>query len=512
MSLGSEIRALSDRPAVRCLALVVLFTGSMRLKPLSSAVLDPDIWWHLRDGDFIIAQHRVPRQGLFTQYSSHSWVDYSWGSEVIMARVYHWFGLMGLVALRSVLELTIAATVFLLLSRGLGSFWRAWPSTAVGMWAMNHSLGMQPMLFSIVAFSFELALLFEALRRNDIRPLVFLPLIFLAWANLHIQFVYGLFVLVLLAAIRTTQARLPESWSGLLQPRKNPPLSQVLAITGLSALATLIGPYSWQLYRVIFNYLRSSALYGIIIELQALNFRAPGHFVFVLVLATAFFVLGWRRSRDPFQLALLTICGLVGFRMTRDTWFSCLPALAIIADRERRGFRESRERPFPGFAFVAVTGVACALMFALVAWDSRLDNRSLERLVAASFPVNACSFVRAHSLPGPIYNDMNWGGFLIWALPEEPVAIDNRPDLYGDAVLSRFYSVQQGWTDWRNDPDLNAAEVVMLNNRTPLAHLLADAEGFHLVYQDPLAAVFTRNQVAGHLSGDGEHRLQKPAH
>ena len=508
MSLGSEIRALSVRPVLRCLALVILFTASTRLDPLSSAVSDPDIWWHLRDGAAIVAQHAVPRQGWFTQYAMHSWVDYSWGSEAIMLMFYRWFGLMGLVTLRSLLEVTITATLFLILRRGSGSFWRAWLLAAAGMWAIHHCLGMQPMLLSIVMFTFEMGLVFEGLRRNTIGPFVLLPMLFLVWANLHIQFVYGLFVLVLLAAIRVVRALLPNHWTSRLPPQEDLPLSQLLAITGLSILATLASPYSWRLYRVIFNYLRSSALYRIIIELQALNFRVPEHFVLVLIVAAAFFVLGWRRSRDPFKLGLLVACTLVGFRMTRDSWFVCIPALLLLADRGRVGDPEPRKSPLPAFPFVAATAVATAFTFMLVAWDSRTNNASLERAVAVHFPANACAFLRTHYPPGPIYDDMNWGGFLIWALPEEPVAIDNRPDLYGDEVLSRFYAVQQGWSDWRSDPDLNAARVVLLNRRTPLAMLLAQDERFHLVYADTLAVVFTRN--AANASGNYGLPLQKP--
>jgi hypothetical protein len=31
------------------------------------------------------------------------------------------------------------------------------------------------------------------------------------------------------------------------------------------------------------------------------------------------------------------------------------------------------------------------------------------------------------------------GGFIIWSLPDYPVAIDGRTDLYGDAAMSRFF-------------------------------------------------------------------------
>jgi hypothetical protein len=508
MTLGSEMRALSERPILRCLALVILFTASTRLEPLASAVLDFDIWWHLRDGNSIVAQHAVPRQGLFTQYLNHSWVDYSWGSEVIMSRFHHWFGLMGLVILRSALEIAITATLFLLLRGELRNFWQALPLTAVGMWAIHHCLGMQPMLFSIAMFTIELALVFESRRRNTIGPLLWLPLLFLVWANLHIQFVYGLFVLLLFAAVRLARASLPEDWSARLQPEEDLPLPQVLGVTTASVLATLVGPYSWRLYAVIFHYVRSSAPYMIITELQALNFRVPEHFVLVLIVAAAFFVLGWRRSRDPFKLVLLTVCTIVGFRMTRDSWFCCLPALTIIGDREPSPVKEVNGTLLRKLTFAAATAALTVLMFMLVAFDSKTNNVSLARVVAGYFPANACAFLQSNSAQPPIYNDMNWGGFLIWALPGTPVAIDNRPDLYGDERLSRFYLVQQGTVDWRTDPDLNGARVVLLNRRIPLAKLLARDERFHLVYEDSLAVVFTHD--ATNVGGNYGLPLQKP--
>jgi len=492
VTFKSEIRTLSERPLFRGLALVILLTASTRLEPLASAVLDLDLWWHLRDGDSILTQHALPHSGVFTQYFDHSWVAYSWGFEVIASRFYHWFGLIGLVALRSTLEVMITASLFIILWRGLGSFWQAWPLTGAGMWAIHHCLGLQPMLFSILMFTLELGLIFEARRRGTIRPLLYMPVLFLLWANLHIQFAYGIFVLGLLVGAGLARAAFPSIWSDLPDGKRDLPVAQLLGVAALSGVATLMTPYTWHLYGAIFSYMRSSVPYVIITELQALNFRVPEHFVLLLIVGAGFFALGWRRSRDPFQLALMILSTIIAFRMTRDSWVACIPALAIIGDRQVSVAQEGTGKQFPRFAFAAGTAVATFLMFLVVTWDSKVSNTTLNKLVAASFPVNACAFVRAQSLPGPIYNDMNWGGFLIWALPERPVSIDNRTDLYGDEVLSRFYLVQSGAQDWRSDPDLNAAQVVLLNRRIQLANLLSQDQRFHLIYQDAIADVFIR--------------------
>lgn len=507
-TVESNIRVLFRRPPICGLALVILLTASMRIEPLTSAVLDPDLWWHLRDADYVLSHHRVPHASLFTQYFNPAYVDYSWGSEIVISSFYHLFGLIGLVALRSGLEVLITILLFLLLHRGLRSFWQALPLAAAGMWAIHHCLGLQPMLFSVLMFLIELSLIFEARRKNKIWLLWCLPPLFLVWANLHIQFIYGLFVLFLLAGARLVRASLPASFSSRIEPANDLPLKYVLGSAVVSAVATLVGPYSWRLYGVIFGYVRSSAPYAIITELQALTFRAPEHYVLLLIVAAGFFALGWRRCRDPFLLALLIACTVVGFRMTRDSWFCCLPALAVISDR-RLSIAEDSPTPVPRRVFfAAAVALLTMLMFVVIAWDTKTNNESLARAVASEYPAQACNFLRSYWPRSPLYNEMNWGGFLIWALPDTPVAIDNRTDLYGDQRLSRFYLVQRGMMDWRNDPDLSAARVVLLGRNSQLAALLTTDSRFHVIYEDSLAVILSHDEAPAQASRD--HAALKP--
>jgi hypothetical protein len=487
----ADIFTLPKRPLVLCLAFVVLLTFSTKIAPLSFAVLDPDLWWHLRDGNSIIIHHAVPHQAVFSKYANHPWVAYSWGFEVILSYFYHWFGLMGLVSLRAGLEAVITSLLFLILWRGLDNFWQAWFLTAAGMLAIHHCLGLQPMLFSILMFTLEVGLIWDARRRKRPRLLFLLPILFLVWANLHIQFIYGLSILMLLAAVSVLQSILPKTFGLSLEPERDLSSQRLLIVCGLSVLATLIGPYSWQLYAVVLSYMRSSVPFNVIVELKALSFRAPGHYIFLLLVAGAFFALGWRRSRDFFQVALLVVCTVVAFRMMRDSWFACVPALAIIADR-KAGIQKKTASPAQVLAMQAATLATTVLIFMLIVWDSRLDNRSLERVVATSFPVGACDFIRARSFPGPIYNDLGWGGFIIWSLPDYPVVIDGRTDIYGDALLYRYYMEQQGLLDWKSDPDLNSAKLVLLNSRTGLAMQMQDDQRFRIAYSDPIAIVFVR--------------------
>ena len=52
-------------------------------------VTDPDFWWHLPTGNWIISHHDVPRHGLFAfTVLDHRWITHEWLSEVMLAVLY----------------------------------------------------------------------------------------------------------------------------------------------------------------------------------------------------------------------------------------------------------------------------------------------------------------------------------------------------------------------------------------------------------------------------------------
>jgi hypothetical protein len=111
----------------------------------------------------------------------------------------------------------------------------------------------------------------------------------------------------------------------------------------------------------------------------------------------------------------------------------------------------------------------------------------------AAYPVQASAFVREHRPPGPLFNDFDWGGYLIWAVPEYPVSIDGRTNLYGnDRVLRNFHTLI-GEGDWENDPDLRTAHLVILPaKKWPLVELLRRSKDWTVAYEDQAAVVFIR--------------------
>ena len=330
-----DLRVLLRNRALQLCALVALLTvvGGLAFQ-LKYCVLDYDIWWHLKVGDWIVEHIAVPHTGILSRTAANRpWVAYSWGYEVLLSRAYAWFGIVGIGLFGTLLTLAVAYAVYRMLRRLSCRFWPAYLLAGIVCSAFLFNGMPRPFYFSIVLFSVTLTLLLEANRDGRIQTLYWLPLIFLLWANLHIQFIYGLFLVSLFVGFALAQ-RLAKS-CGIALPALLPPIlpaSTLSLIFVACVLATLVGPNFYHPYQAVYEYSKAKFTYDIIIELQPLSFRGYSHYAELLLTAAGFFAVGWQKKLDPFKLALLTIANIVAYRTMRDAWFICIPAAACIAD------------------------------------------------------------------------------------------------------------------------------------------------------------------------------------
>lgn len=493
MSAFQELRALLRFRPLQLLGLAGFLAAIGAISfYLKYCVLDLDIWWHLKVGDWILANRAVPHTGILSRTAAdRPWVAYSWGYEVLLSWAYRWFGLLGIGVFGTLLTLAIAYTVYWMLRRLSGRFWVALALAAIVCSAFLFNGMPRPFFFSVVFFCVILTLILEANRSGRVELLYWLPLIFFVWANLHIQFIYGLFLVGLLVAVNTAQ-RLAEYWGiapdFLLPPTL--PLPKIIAVFAGCVLATFLGPNFYHPYQAVYEYSKAKFAYSIIIELQPLNFRGYSHYAELLLTAFGFFAVGWRQKIDLFKLAMLTACSVVAYRTMRDAWFICIPAAACITDFPAP--EEQRDRPE---SLSELLGVAAAMVVVLFLFARGADftQRGLDRMISASYPVNAVNFLRRNPQPGPLYNNLNWGGFLMWYMPDYPVAVDGRNDLYGDELDKIFYGSENADTSYKNDPYLNEAGLVLLDAGLPLAKVLTVDSRFKLIYQDQIAVVFVRH-------------------
>jgi hypothetical protein len=451
-------------------------------------VIDPDLWWHLRTGQWIVEHGSVPRVDSFSTYGmGKAWVAYTWPFDVIVYGVFRTFGLVGIVLFTALFSLLIAVAIHKLVHRFALPFVGEILLTACGLAALalvfSHP---RPWLFTTLFFIIELDLLLLARRSGKSWYLWFLPPLFVLWANVHIQFSYGLFLL----GLATLEPLIDKiSLPSLMQSAtKSIPFYQLLQVLIACLVATLVTPYHVHLFSTLFDLIQQTGFFQVIEEMQPLPFREPySWFVLFLALAAAF-SLGWQRDVRPFPLLSLIAGAFLSFRARRDLWFIVIVAMPIIANLRPTSF------PIQRFLLtklrVALVTGALIIAIIVICWKRNISEAHLESVVAEYYPAAAAAVVEGRGYQGPLYNGFDWGGYLIWRLRSIPVSIDNRGNVHGDERVRRSMETWLGRKNWDSDPELLSARLVIAGTQTALASLLRFDSRFELVYEDKVATVF----------------------
>jgi hypothetical protein len=108
-----------------------------------------------------------------------------------------------------------------------------------------------------------------------------------------------------------------------------------------------------------------------------------------------------------------------------------------------------------------------------------------------SMPVDAVAFIKEESMPGRLFNSYNWGGYLLWELPQYPVFIDGRTDLYSDEVIDQWLQVVRAEPGWQATLDRWGVRLILLEPSMPIVAHLGNA-GWQELYRDQRAVVYAR--------------------
>lgn len=472
---------------LRNAAMLVLFLAAAMIEAVRltslSAITNGDLWWHLSSGLWILQNHGLPHNGIFSQAASSAWTPVNWGYDLLVAVLYRGLDLRAVPALLMCFKVGLAVVTFLLAGGLRGKFWTALALSAIAQYVLV-AFPPSPAYFSILCFGIELLLLFESRQRLFI--LYWFPLLFFVWANLDSQFVYGIGLMLLFLVMVAIAHRLEKDLPVPVMP--------ALIAAGASILATLITPHLFECYRIFFQSV-SSAANPYLPDSLAMSFHRPQDYVLLLLTMGAFFALGRRRFRDPFQIILLSLAAMLSFYAQRNVWVVALIAVAIIADAIPSGLGIGDETKWNRPA-LATAAAAVVLLVAAIVFVIPRRREVLLAKVGEGYPVAASNYIREHQLPQPLFNAYEWGGFLTWYLPQYPVAIDGRTDLYGDAFIILYSKAMNADVPYTAFPAMAEARTLVFPKKSILGEALSTVAGFKVAYSDEVGLVLTREDDA----------------
>jgi hypothetical protein len=115
--------------------------------------VDTDLWWHMRTGQWVVANGSVPATDPFSRYgldTARPWIAYSWLFAVLVYAVYSVAGFTGISLLRVLLALAVVAALHRLVAKRESRYSVAAGVTCVAVVALLPMFRERPWLFTIL--------------------------------------------------------------------------------------------------------------------------------------------------------------------------------------------------------------------------------------------------------------------------------------------------------------------------------------------------------------------------
>lgn len=465
--------------------------------PVTSAIHDPDFWWHLRAGQLILERGGLLATDPFTYtVPTHAWTMHEWLTEVLFAWLYSWGGLGTIVVVLSVVTWLGIVCIVLRARYDRPNPLVLGVGTVLAVIAGYPIWGPRAQMITFAGAALTLLLAEHHLRHGGRRILLLLPMI-LVWSNLHSGFLAGLaFLAVIVAA---------EAMAHWLSIGERAPLSRVrnlaLVLVGclLVSAVNLNGP---GIILYPFGTLGSVAQETLILEWHSPDFHDWSvRFFGAMFLSLVALIVANRRIRVR-DAALVLATVVLSLQSVRNIALFVAAATPVwvnqadIALQHLRGSRRRTTAALPPLTIrLVVWTVLCGAIVLIYAAGRLLPaarTREFSLTYAEDFPVCAANWLAADPQPLRIFNQYGEGGYLAHRLSAQGdrVFIFGDAALMGDALLYTYGDVESVKPQWDSILRRYRTDLVVFDTGTPLANVLAHASDWAEVYADPHNVVF----------------------
>ncbi len=478
-----------------------------------SPVPPHDFWWHARIGEQIVHLRAIPTADTFSFVAQGRPVFYqSWLSEVALYGLLYAGGLPLAIFVQALLIAFTYGWLYLLCREGSGGNHRlAAFCTVWVLFAASNNWAIRPQSFSFLPFLLFLWVLRGYVRGRRV-PVWLLPVVMALWVNLHGAFILGAIMALLVLAGSLLDRHLP------LRRDSGPPALKPLAVAALATLpAMLLNPRGLGVIGYVINLLTNPPSQQLIMEWRQPDIHGfQGRLFYALLLVCVLaFATSRRRLRwaDLLLFAAFAWMGLTSIRYV--IWFGLVAAPLLaeslaaqnwpISERWAR-FKQSRlgqilfvgqEGGYPGFTVLIITLIVLEVLIALPWNKERLPlPPAVAGLTTPDTPVAATQFLLEHDLPGPLFHDMGYGSYLIWAAwPRVRVFSDPRVELYPLDLWLDYATISSARYDYAALLQRYGIQTLMLDqvNQAALIEAVSAAgSGWQPFYDDGRTAIFRR--------------------
>jgi hypothetical protein len=481
-----------------------LFLGILFFLNLSGDQIllgDADTGYHVRAGEFIIDHLSIPRTDLFSYLTPPlSWTLHEWFAEVIMAQLHRLAGLSGIVVFFSILIALSSCLAFELLLKPRSNLLLAAAMALLVVLCSASNWLARPHIFSFVFLVLWYHLLINYHEVGNRKVLFWLPPVMLVWVNLHGGFILGFILLAIYCFGCVVQACLSANDEKKQWQEKSQNLA--LAIVACVLMA-LFNPYGFHTLLFPFRVVQDQFLMDHISEYLSPDFHFSAVKPFEVLLLTTVAIFGLARvPLNVIELTLVLLFGHMALYSSRH-----IPLFAIIVspivlkqativfENLEGGFVTFTKQRLHNLAQIDQSTVAYLWPVLGVFIVTALATIGIIKyhFDPKNVPVRAVEFVKREAIVGNMFNNDEFGDYIIYAAwPKYKVFIDGRTDMYGADRVKEYIKVVHAQPGWENTLEKYQVKWIFQEPSSPLSKILLERTDWQLIYSDSVANIFLK--------------------
>ena len=456
---------------------------------------DGDFWFHLKTGEYIFNTGLIPKQEIFsfTAYG-RTWIAHGWLAGAFFYAVY---SKVGLYPLMFIFALLTTFAFWIVFRRTDGHPLIRYFAIVLGTCAVLPNLGVRPRIFSLLLVSIFLVLLTDHVQERKMRAIWWLVPLMVLWVNLHGGFIIGLLLIAL------TLVGIPlDDWSEKKRISTSWPRLRTLGLVLVGCLiAVALNPYGVKMYALPLEVLRTPVFQEKVVDFLSPNFheREMLPFSILALLTITAFALSPKRVR-PSQLLLFLATFYSSLQTQRNIIIFSLVAVPLFVEYFQSWLDStSLAKVFPTSNTTLIPERRRVALSVLLLLPLAAFAIPLKRVVyvppkqeTSDVPIKAVEYMKDQQITGNTVTVPNiWGGYLIWALPTNPVYIDGR-NAYPPEFVKEYVAITEGLRDWRGPFSRYGVKNAIVIKSSVMARELSESSDWQKVYEDEMALVFTK--------------------
>ncbi|MFH0846079.1 MAG: hypothetical protein V1851_01620 [Patescibacteria group bacterium] len=376
-------------------------------------------------------------------FAQYPFLNHHWGTGVIFYLIYKIGGFLFLHLFSITLILSTFFILFKITEKKAGLIITTLFSLLL-IPLMAYRREIRPELFSGL-FSSIFVYILWSYRDNRLSPkkLLLLPFIEILWVNLHIYFFLG--PAIIGAFILEKLIFYFKNKKEILKP--------LFYTFGGTIIATLINPFGWKgavhPFMIYNNYGYKILEEQSVWFLENLNINNPNFLFFKIILFLIISSFVWMiiKKRSEFQWVnffLIIGFGFMACLSIRNISLFAFISLPILAWNFKILWPKIDLSNIDKKIYSLITALIIVIVICIEYGNYLPANSNLFGLGVIKYESNAIDFFKKNNLKGPIFNNYDIGGYLIYHLyPQEKVFVDNRPETYPPEFFQNIYIPMQ---------------------------------------------------------------------